>query len=192
MGLAAEDIARSLRGSWRLMDEGAAALPDLDLSRAGFWRSFLAFALMLPAVIALVAAARIAAGLANSTGLFTAPGLVACVIGALLLAILVVPAFLIALRPQLAREGRFTGFVIAWNWAGIVSTSLMALPAAVFALGWSTPDLAALQLAAFGIIVLRLRYGVARATLGDGAAAVLTVLSSLVLDYGVVRLFGFA
>ena len=66
MRLAAEDIARSLRGSWRLMSEGAEALPDLDLSREGFWRSFLALALMAPATIALLAATRLFAGLPNT------------------------------------------------------------------------------------------------------------------------------
>ena len=86
MGLAAEDIARSLRGSWRLMSEGEKALPDLDLTRDGFWRSFLAF----------------------------------------------------------------------------------------------------------GIVVLRLRYAVAQAAFGSGAVALLLVLSSVVLDYGVVRVFGLA
>jgi len=192
MGLAAEDIARSLRGSWRLMSEGEKALPDLDLTRDGFWRSFLAFALMLPATVALLAAARLSSGLSNAAGLFTSPLLAATVIGSLLLAILIVPAFLVALRPELARETRFTSFVIAWNWAGIVSASLMALPAAVFALGWSTPELALLHFLAFGIVVLRLRYAVAQAAFGSGAVALLLVLSSVVLDYGVVRVFGLA
>ena len=51
MRLAADDVARSLRGSWHLMTRGAEALPELDLTRDGFWRSFLAFALMLPATL---------------------------------------------------------------------------------------------------------------------------------------------
>ena len=76
MRLAADDVARSLRGSWHLMTRGAEALPELDLTRDGFWRSFLAFALMLPATIAILAAARLTAGLPNSAGLFTAPALV--------------------------------------------------------------------------------------------------------------------
>ena len=46
MRLAADDVARSLRGSWHLMTRGAEALPELDLTRDGFWRSFLAFALI--------------------------------------------------------------------------------------------------------------------------------------------------
>ena len=192
MGLAAENVLRSLRGSWRLMSEGAEALPELDLSRDGFWRSFIAFALMLPATVAMLAAVRLGFGLSNAAGLFAAPGLAAAVAGALLLTILVVPAFLIALKPELAREARFTSFVIAWNWAGIVSASLMAVPAAVFEVGWSTPTLALVQSAFFAAIVLRLRYCVARAAFGpEGPAIALPlIIASVVLDYGVIRLFG--
>jgi len=192
MRLAADDIARSLRGSWHLMTRGAEALSELDLSRDGFWRSYLAFALMLPATIAILAAVRLMAGLPNSAGLFTAPMLVLAVVGALCLAILAVPALLIALRPELAQAPRFTSFVIAWNWAGIVSASLMAVPAAVFAVGWSTPPLALVQSAFFAGIVLRLRYCVARAAFGpDGRAIALPlVVASIALDYGVIRLFG--
>jgi hypothetical protein len=191
MGLAADDVARSLRGSWRLMTRGSEALEELDLSRDGFWRSFAAFALMLPATIAILAAVRVLAGLPNATGLFGSPPLVAAVIGAECLAILAVPALLIGLIPRLSHATRFTSFVIAWNWAGIVSASLMAVPAAVFAIGWSYPDLAALQALAFAAIVLRLRYCVARATFGaENGIALLIIMASVVADYGVIRLFG--
>ncbi|CAM5188488.1 hypothetical protein BTHI11S_02296 [Bosea thiooxidans] len=136
--------------------------------------------------------ARLIAGLPNSAGLFTAPTLVMAVVGALCLAILAVPTLLIALRPALAQAPRFTSFVIAWNWAGIVSASLMAVPAAVFAVGWSTPTLALVQSAFFAAIVLRLRYCVARAAFGpEGPAIALPlIIASVVLDYGVIRLFG--
>lgn len=191
MRLDADDVARSLRGSWRLMTKGAEALPELDLSRDGFWRSFLAFALMLPATVTILAALRLASGLSNTEGLFGLPMLAACVVGALSLAILVVPAFLILIRPELAQAPRFTSFVIAWNWAGIVSASLMAVPAAVYAIGWAPATLALVQSAFFAAIVLRLRYCVARAAFGAGNGIALPlVVASVVLDYGVIRLFG--
>ncbi len=192
MRLAADDVARSLRGSWHLMTRGPEALPELDLTRDGFWRSFLAFALMLPATIAILAAVRLMAGLTNSAGLFTAPALVLSVIAALALTILAVPALLIALRPTLAQTPRFTSFVIAWNWAGIVSASLMAVPAAVFAIGWAPPTLAVVQSLFFAAIVLRLRYCVAQAVFGPEIRGIALPLvgASLVLDYGVTRLFG--
>jgi hypothetical protein len=103
-----------------------------------------------------------------------------------------VPALLIALRPALAQTPRFTSFVIAWNWAGIVSASLMAVPATIFAIGWATPMLAIVQSLFFAAIVLRLRYCVARAVFGPEARGIALplVAASLVLDYGVTRLFG--
>ncbi|MCO5091622.1 hypothetical protein [Bosea sp. (in: a-proteobacteria)] len=194
MRLFADDVARSLRGSWHLMTRGAEALPELDLTRDGFWRSFSAFALMLPATIAILAAVRLTAGLPNSAGLFAAPALALSVAAALALTVLAVPALLIALRPELAQTAHFTSFVIAWNWAGIVSASLMAVPAAIFAIGWAPPMLAMVQALFFATIVLRLRYCVARAVFGPESRriAMLLLAASIVLDYGVIRLFGLA
>jgi hypothetical protein len=192
MRLAADDVARSVRGSWRLMTRGADALPELDLSRDGFWRSFAAFALMMPATVALLAAARLGAGLSNSSGLFDAPVLVAAVLAAQSLTILAVPMLIATLAPQQLHAPRFTSFVIAWNWAGIVSASLMAVPAAVFALGWASHSLAALQCLAFALIVLRLRYCVARAAFGSDGIAALVVLASLITDYSIVQMLSLA
>ena len=109
------------------------------------------------------------------------------------MAIIAVPALLIGLAPNLNHSPRQTSFVIACNLAGIVSASLMAVPAAVFALGWASHSLAALQCLAFALIVLRLRYCVARAAFGsDSRIAALVVLASLITDYGIVQLLGLA
>ncbi len=192
MWLAADDVTRSLRGSWRLMTKGADALRELDLTRRGFWVSFGAMVLLLPATVALLAAERTGAGLSNAGRLFEAPGLLAQVAGAECLAIIVVPLLLVGLRPQLAQAPRFTSFVIAWNWAGVLSVSLMAVPATLFAIGWSFPELALLQAAAFAVIVLRLRYCVARATFGAGRVAAAIVTMSVLADYAILRLFSLA
>lgn len=191
MRLATDDVTRSLRASWRLMDRGAEALPELDLSREGFWRSYLALALTAPAIIPVLAAERILTGLSNTGSLFDAPSILFSVVAAQLLVILALPALLIALAPNLLRSPRLTSFIIAWNWTGILSAGLMAIPAAVFALGWSTYPLAVLQGAAFGIIVLRLRYGVARAAFGKrGGLAAMILCASLLADYAVIRSLG--
>ncbi|WP_439498065.1 hypothetical protein [Bosea sp. (in: a-proteobacteria)] len=193
MALAADDVVRSLRGSWHLMTRGAEALKELDLSRDGFWRSFAAFVLLLPAMVAILAAERQIAGLSNAGSLFDSPWLVASVIGAECLAVIAVPLMLIGLVPNLTQSPRLTSFVIAWNWAGIVSASLMAVPATVFAIGWSNPGVATLQALAFASIVLRLRYCVARAAFGaDNGIAPLILLASVIADYSVIRLFGLA
>ncbi len=190
MRLAADDVTRSLRGSWRLMTTGPDALDELDLSRDGFWSSFAAFALMLPALVAILAAGRMLWGLPDNSGLFDQPLLVAAVIGVECLGIIAVPAMLVGLAPHLMAAPRFTSFVIAWNWAGVVSAYLLAVPATIFAIGWSNPGLATLQALAFWAIVLRLRYCVARAAFGPGnGIALLTVTGSALADYAVIRLF---
>lgn len=193
MALAADDVLRSLRGSWRLMTEGAEALKELDLSRDGFWRSFAALVLTVPALIAILAAERQIAGLSNAGNMFDSPVLIARVLGAECLAIIAVPALLIGLAPNLTHSPRLTSFVIAWNWAGIVSASLMAVPATIFAIGWSPPGVATLQAIAFAVIVLRLRYCVARATFGaQSSIAPSILLASVIADYSVIRMFGLA
>jgi hypothetical protein len=193
MKLAADDVARSLRASWQLMARGAEALDELELTRSGFWRSFVALLpLTLPAAIALLAALRLHVGLPNAAGLFTAPGLALAVLGATVSSILAVPALLLGLAPQLGHRPRFTTFVIAWNWAGIISVGLIAVPAAVFAIGWSTPGLALIQTLAFAVIVLRLRYCVARAAFGaESGLALPVLLASVVADYAILRICGF-
>lgn len=193
MRLAADDVTRSLAASWRLLRADAKALPDLDLSRDGFWRSYLALVLVVPSMIPALAAERTLAGLSNSGGLFDAPGLLAAVVTAEILAIVAVPALLVGLAPGLTRNPRFTGFIIAWNWAGIVSAGLMAVPAAVFALGWSNPGVATIQCLGFATIVLRLRYCVARAAFGaESGVAGAIACASLLADYAVIRTFGLA
>ncbi|WP_332691535.1 hypothetical protein [Bosea sp. (in: a-proteobacteria)] len=193
MRLAADDVTRSLRASWRLLSADAKALPDLDLSRDGFWRSYLALILTVPAIIPVLAAERVLAGLPNTAGLFNAPVLLASVIAAELLAVITVPALLIMLAPGLVHSPRFTGFIIAWNWSSILSAGLMAVPAAVFALGWSNAGIATFQALAFGAIVLRLRYCVARAAFGprSGIAGAIAC-ASLLADYAIIRTFGLA
>jgi hypothetical protein len=193
MKLAADDVARSLRASWQLMARGAEALDELELTRSGFWRSFVALLpLTLPAAIALLAALRLHVGLPNAAGLFTAPGLALAVLGATVSSILAVPALLLGLAPQLLHWPRLTTFVIAWNWAGIISVGLIAVPAAVFAIGWSTPGLALIQTLAFAVIVLRLRYCVARAAFGaESGLALPVLLASVVADYAILRICGF-
>jgi hypothetical protein len=171
----------------------AKALPELDLSREGFWRSYIALILTIPAMIPMLAAQRLLLGLDNAGGLFDTPGLIAAIAAAELLAILAVPALLVTITPSLLRNPRFTGFIIAWNWAGILCAALMAVPAMVFALGWSNPQLAAVQSLAFAAIVLRLRYGVARAAFGaESKVAGAITGASLLADYAVLRLFGLA
>lgn len=191
MLLAADDITRSLRGSWRLMSAGPIALAEFDLSRQGLTRSWLAAILTVPAMIAVLAAENRMAGLSNASGLFQSLPLVMAVMASQIAAFIMVPTLLAGLAPHLLRSPAFGSFVIAWNWTEILCASLFALPALVFAIGWSTPVIAGMQWLAFAAVSARLRYATAAATLGpERGVALLVVCASFLAQFAVARLLG--
>lgn len=191
MLLAADAVTRCLRGSWRLMSAGPSALPELDLSRKGLTRSCLAAILTVPALIAVLAAENRMAGLSNADGLFQSPPLVMAVLASQIAAFVMVPMLIAGLAPHLLRTPALAGFVIAWNWTEVLCASLLALPALVYAIGWSTPEIATVQWLAFAAIVAKLRYAAAVATLGpQRGVALLVVCASFLAQAGVTGMLG--
>jgi hypothetical protein len=191
MLLAADAVTRCLRGTWRLMSAGPAALPELDLSRQGLARSCLAATLTVPAMVAVLAAESRMAGLSNASGLFQSPSLVVAVLASQIAAFVMAPFLIVGLAPHLLRAPAFASFVIAWNWTEVLCAGLLAVPALVYAIGWSTPVIAGMQWLAFAAIVAKLRYAAAAATLGpERGAALLVVAASFLAQAGVTRLLG--
>jgi hypothetical protein len=163
------EVLRSMRGAWRLMEEGERALTAFDMTQQGLVRSFGAFLLTLPAVVALIAAERLRHGLSNEAGLFADAAIAASIVALQLLSFVLAPALIVALFWRVARTARGTGFLIAWNWTEVIVALVLAVPAALFAAGLVNAGLALLMTAAFGVIALRLRYAVARSALGLAA-----------------------
>lgn len=176
------EVAQSLRGSWRLMDEGEKALREFNLSTEGLAKSFAAIMLTAPAFIALLAAERLRAGHGNAGGLFTAPELALNTLAMHVLSFVVLPAIILALFWNVARTSRGTGFLIAWNWTEVIVTLLLAVPAALFAAGLLDSRMAFAVTLAFWCIAARLRYAVARSALGVGAPLAVSIAA---LTFGV-------
>lgn len=170
------EVAQSLRGSWRLMDEGEQALKELNISMDGFRKSFAAIMLTAPAFIAILAAERLKAGHSNANGLFTAPELALNALALHAVSFLVLPAIVLAMFWGVARTARGTGFVIAWNWTEVIVTLLLAVPAALFAAGLLSGSMALAVTLAFVAIAARLRYAVAKSSLGVGTPLALVVV----------------
>ena len=160
------EVAHSLRGSWRLIGRGEKALEELDLSWSGFIKSYGAMLLTAPALVALLAAQRLRSGMINEAGLFDAPALAVQVIVVNVLSFGLIPALVLGLMWSVARSARGTSFVIAWNWAEVIVTLMLAVPAALYAMGWAPPVQALMVTVAFSVLAARLRYAVARTTLG--------------------------
>ena len=123
------DIQRSLLGAWRLMTGRADGLRLLDISADGFWNSFFAIPVALPALaIGWLMAAN---GIAEDGGGRLPIVLTLAVVD---LSVWVVPlvAFVLA-APQFGLSDRVAHLVVAYNW-GEALMSWLALPVALFVL----------------------------------------------------------
>jgi hypothetical protein len=183
------EVAHSLKVPWRLIEVGDKALADFDLSLAGFGKSYGAILLTAPAMVALLAAQRLKAGLINESGLFDAPGLAMQVLVVNLLSFVVIPGLVLALMWGVARSARGTSFIIAWNWSEVSVSLMLAVPAALYAIGWAPPVFALMFTITFTILAARLRYAVARTTLGSSRAASLLIVT---LTFGIEIIASYA
>mgnify|MGYP001457226079 CR=1 FL=1 len=123
------DIQRSFAGAWRLMTGRADGLRLLDISADGFWNSFFAIPVALPALaIGWIMAAN---GIAEGGGGRLPIVLTLAVVD---LSVWVVPlvAFVLA-APQFGLSDRVAHLVVAYNW-GEALMSWLALPVALFIL----------------------------------------------------------
>jgi len=194
--LTADEVVRSLKGSFRLIQREADGLRAFDVSIAGFWRSFAAIVLTFPAFVALLAERRLDAwprapggGLLDDPGLVLCEGLifVACWIG--------FPLVMIGFVRLMGLERHYVGYVVAYNWSTVIAAFVLAFPAALHVFGLATPALAAFYTAAFGVIVLQYRWFLARTALcvTSGLAGLVVGLDLLVnvaLTWGVGALIG--
>jgi hypothetical protein len=188
-----EEVARSMRGSWLLMDEGERALGEFDLSFSGLTKSFAAILLTVPAFVAALFATRIHAGLPRDSSLLEAPGLALQVLAQHAAPFIVVPALVLALMWRVARSGRGTAFVITWNWTEVCVALLLAAPAALLAAGWIDGRMAFAVTIAFAFIAARLRYAVARSALGAPVwSALLIVGLAFTVEIGAAWTFALA
>ncbi|WP_414473293.1 hypothetical protein [Microvirga sp. M2] len=190
MIVTAEEVNRSFRGTLELLHSRAEGLKSFDMSEQGFWRSFAAIWLTLPAYIVSLAFERLRLGLLQPDrsllgnlwiDLVVALGHVASFV-ALPLAMIWV-----ARRFHLTRA--YVPFVIVTNWVTVVGLLLLSVPAMLLLLGWATPPLASLFSLAFAIIIVRMQWFATKATLGiSSLAAFGIVLLGIVLNSCVASL----
>jgi hypothetical protein len=184
MIVTADEVNRSFRGAVDLLNSRVEGLKAFDMSEHGFWRSFAAILLTLPAYVVSIAFERLRLGLIQPDrtlldslwiDLVVALGHVAGFIALPVAMIWIVRAFRLT--------DRYVPFVIVTNWITVLGLLVLSVPAMLLLLGWATPALASLFGLAFSIIVLRLQWFAAKATLGvPGLAAFAIVLLGLVLN----------
>jgi hypothetical protein len=128
MLVTADETQASLAGAWRLMLGKADGQRLLDLSADGFWNSFYAMVVAVPALVVgwVGIANEIGDPDAFSTRLSLLVRLAAVDFGAWVLPL----AGLALVAPRVGIGGRFVAYVVASNWASAIIAWLM-LPAAL-------------------------------------------------------------
>jgi hypothetical protein len=183
-----EDILQYLTGAWRMMTGRPDGLRMLDISADGFWNSFFAMAVALPALI--VGWVGIANELGQGPGEFG--GRVSIVLRLALVdfAAWVVPlAALAAVASRAGISDRFVQIVVSTNWASALVIWLM-LPAPLLRMVFPEASEAAslLSLALFAVSMV-LTWRVTNIAVGKGAGVASAIFAGLfVVSLGVLFL----
>lgn len=175
--LPAEDIYRYLNGAWRLMRGKSDGLRLLDLSTDGFWNSFFAIVLALPALILgwTGIAAEFSGSDTGSSVLSVVLRLAVVDLGAWVLPLVV----LAVAAPYAGIGDRFVHYVVASNWGSALIAWLM-LPAALLRfIIPSAVDFAVLvSLFIFGLSMV-LTWRLTNAVIAKGPAVGTTVFAAM-------------
>ena len=184
MIVTADEVNRSFKGTLELLNSRTEGLKSFDLSERGFWRSFAAILLTLPAYIVSLAFERLRLGLLQPDHpLLGNLWLDLVVAFAHIAGFVALPVAMIWVARMLRVTKGYVPFVIVTNWITVIGQLVLALPAMLLLLGWATPALASMFSLAFAIIVLKLQWFATKATLGlSGMMALGIVLLGIVLN----------
>ncbi|EHK59098.1 hypothetical protein [Allomesorhizobium alhagi] len=164
----AAEIQRYLTGAWRLMTGKPDGLLLLDLSADGFWNSFFAIVIALPALfVSWIGVANEIADEPLAGGRLS----ILLRLAAIDLSAWILPLVALAVAAPLAGIGaRFVHYVVASNWGSALIIWLM-LPAALLRLiSPSSSDLAALlSIGLFGLSMV-LTWRLTNVVIGRGPA----------------------
>ncbi len=167
MIITADEVGRSLKGTVALLNHRPEGLSAFDLSERGFWRSFVAVWLTLPAYIVSLALERMRLGLSDASepllGNFWIDLVVALAHVASFVALPVATIFVVR---GMRLATRYAPFVIVTNWISVAGLLVLSVPAILLLAGWATPALATLFTLAFAVIVFRVQWFATRVTLG--------------------------
>lgn len=195
MLVTADETQASLTGAWRLMLGKADGVRLLDLSADGFWNSFYAMIVAVPALMVGWV------GIANEVGDPDAfAGRLAMLVKLAMvdLGAWVLPLVALALvAPHAGIGGRFVAYVVASNWASAIIAWLM-LPSALVRLFLPATDATAGFVSLFCFLLsMVLTWRMTTAVIGKGAATGTAVFAgmfvgSLLVLFGLQALLGIA
>ncbi|WP_230532681.1 hypothetical protein [Microvirga roseola] len=184
MIVTADEVNRSFKGTLDLLHSRAEGLKSFDISEQGFWRSFTAIWLTLPAYVVSLAFERLRLGILDPERSLLDNMWLDFVVGlAHVASFVALPLVMIFVARAFRLTHAYVPFVIVTNWITAIGLLVLSVPAMLLLLGWATPGLAVLFNFAFAVIVLRLQWFATKATLSlSSLAAFGIVMLGLVLN----------
>jgi hypothetical protein len=176
------ELGPAVYGAWRLARFDAGGMRYFDRSPNGFWRSFWAAPLAAPVVAVLIAIHLARMHVAASGPRIVLGEAIAYAIG-----VVAFPLVAFYLTRLIDREREYVGFIVAYNWSGLLQLAVL-LPAALLAVSGILPGGApAVLIFAGQIAVLVYEWFVVRTALrlpGFGAAGIvlLDVVMTLIIQ----------
>lgn len=190
-----EDILRHLAGSWRMMNGKADGLLAFEISADGFWNSFFAIVIALPALLV--------GWLAIADDLGQEPAIFGDRLSILVrLAFIDLAAWLLPLAGFAAAAGpagiadRFVHYVIASNWgSGLIAW--ISVPVSLLQLMTESSDFTMLVSVSFFLLTLVFFWRLTNAALAKGPAVATGVfggmlVASLFVLFTLQGMFGLA
>ncbi|MGO4386582.1 hypothetical protein AB4Y85_03515 [Microvirga sp. 2YAF29] len=189
MIVTADEVNRSFKGAIDLLHSRAEGLKSFDMSERGFWRSFAAIWLTLPAYIISLAIERMRIGAVPNGALLGNLWIDTVVALGHVGGYIALPLAMIFIARVLRLTSRYAPFVIVTNWISVIGLLVLSVPAMLLLLGWATPPLASLFTLAFAVILVRVQWFATKATLGlSTLPALAIVLFGILLNAGVESL----
>jgi hypothetical protein len=177
-----DELARSLTGAWELFLDRPGAMRHFDVSVEGFWRSFRAVVLVVPAyLVAALADREFAAAELGIPLPPDGPFLAESAIG-LALDWIALPLILAVAARPLGIARRYAAFIVARNWCAVLAVVPFGAIGLLVIAGLVGPELGSTLMLAALIVVLRYNYLVARRGLEVGAGFAIGIVA---LDFAV-------
>lgn len=172
-----EDILRYLAGAWRMMNGKREGMHAFDISADGFWGSFSAIPVALPAL--LVGWVAIANDLASDPAVFGGRMSIIARLALIDLSAWVLPLVMLALivRPA-GISDRFVHYVIASNW-GAALLIWLTLPPSLFRLMGGEGEFLTLLSVAFFLVTLVLSWRLTNVAFLKGPAVASAVFAAM-------------
>jgi hypothetical protein len=173
-----DEIQQYLTGAWRMLMGKADGLRLLDLSADGFWNSFFAIVIAVPALV--VGWVGVANDISQLSGDFGSRLSIVVRLAAIDLATWIVP--LVAFAAVASRAGigdRFVHLVVASNWASALIVWIM-LPPSLLRLFWpAAAEASTFASLALFVLTMVMSWRMTNVAIGKGPAVATAVFAGM-------------